>query len=165
MVVAANSRAQTNHRTLVLCGASVVRPVARKLAVLLDMNKTPAVAWGMAACNADLESRWCRRQHVRAQVSGCGARGHALGAPSAWYSSRGEKTIRRECRGWGPARAERKSPGRRVDPSASGVLNPGAIPNWECREPIRRESVVPGVAARSEEHTSELQSLRHLVCR
>src|ERR1035441_11092459 len=74
MVVAANSRAQTNHRTLVLCGASVVRPVARKLAVLLDMNKTPAVAWGMAACNADLESRWCRRQHVRAQVSGCGAR-------------------------------------------------------------------------------------------
>src|ERR1035437_4362464 len=46
MVVAANSRAQTNHRTLVLCGASVVRPVARKLEVLLDMNKAPAVARG-----------------------------------------------------------------------------------------------------------------------
>jgi hypothetical protein len=49
--------------------------------------------------------------------------------------------------GMGTGKAERKSAGRLVDPSAGGVLNPGAIPNWECREPIRHESVVPGFAA------------------
>lgn len=47
----------------------------------------------------------------------------------------------------GTGQGSEEIPGRVVDPSASGVLNPGAIPNWECREPIRHESVVPRVAA------------------
>src|SRR5262245_50543442 len=33
------------------------------------------------------------------------------------------------------------------------------------RVDVRRALALPGVLARSEEHTSELQSLRHLVCR
>src|ERR1700749_105497 len=38
MVVAAKSRAQTNHRTLDLSGAEVVNPSWAKLAVLVDMR-------------------------------------------------------------------------------------------------------------------------------
>src|SRR5262245_65328433 len=38
--------------------------------------------------------------------------------------------------------------------------------SMEARTRIARQSLVNGVSARrSEEHTSELQSLRHLVCR
>src|ERR1035441_10932170 len=70
MVVAANSRAQTNHRTLVLCGASAVRPVARKLAVLLDMNRTPAVARG----DGRLQCRFRKPMLPAAAGSGAGLR-------------------------------------------------------------------------------------------
>jgi hypothetical protein len=42
MVVAANSRAHTNHRTFDFSGAEVVNPGAGMLAVLLDIEKTPA---------------------------------------------------------------------------------------------------------------------------
>jgi hypothetical protein len=38
MVVAAKRRAQTNQRTLELCGAEVVKPGEAMLAVLLDMG-------------------------------------------------------------------------------------------------------------------------------
>src|SRR5262249_59401649 len=38
-----------------------------------------------------------------------------------------------------------------------------AAPERQCKAPPRRSKVV--VAARSEEHTSELQSLTNLVCR
>src|ERR1039458_10024313 len=70
MVVAANSRAQTNHRTLVLCGASAVRPVARKLAVLLDTNRTPAVARG----DGRLQCRFRKPMLPAAAGSGAGLR-------------------------------------------------------------------------------------------
>src|ERR1035441_2188666 len=47
--------------------------------------------------------------------------------------------------GWGPPRRNSKSSARR---------------RWSARKPSTRRRV-----CRSEEHTSELQSLRHLVCR
>jgi len=43
MVVARKSRKQTNHRMFVFCGGEVVRSDSRKLAVLLDIGRTPAV--------------------------------------------------------------------------------------------------------------------------
>src|SRR6202042_1775932 len=43
MVVAAKSRAQTNHRMLDLSGAAVGMPGGTMLAVLLDMGEAPAV--------------------------------------------------------------------------------------------------------------------------
>src|SRR2546425_4712344 len=46
-------------------------------------------------------------------------------------------------------------------PDVTNQLNPpGAFTNWPCRGTPRR-----AVTCRSEEHTSELQSLAYLVCR
>src|SRR5205814_6105663 len=50
--------------------------------------------------------------------------------------------------------------------SASGSGGPSAAHHvMLLLEPPRFATVVRSLAARSEEHTSELQSLRHLVCR
>src|ERR1035438_5495838 len=59
-------------------------------------------------------------------------------------------------------------------PSGSGRLSIGPLPRWQGngggKQPPRRlttqcHSFLPKGRLRSEEHTSELQSLRHLVCR
>src|SRR2546422_7731989 len=46
---------------------------------------------------------------------------------------------------------------------ANTKLSPSALA--ECRATIFKVNVVPGRPGRSEEHTSELQSRLHLVCR
>src|ERR1039458_8745774 len=56
-----------------------------------------------------------------------------------------------------------------ADPAPTGIC-PAVTPSW-CRaiclptKPARHDAAVLSQCHRSEEHTSELQSLRHLVCR
>src|ERR1039458_6842465 len=101
----------------------------------------------MAACNADLGSdvaggsTFGRRSQAAARA---GMRwehplhGIRLAARRQFGKNAGDAD----------QQARRGNPrGRLVDPSAGGMLNPGPIPNWEFRESIRHESVVPGVAA------------------
>src|SRR5687768_18281475 len=52
--------------------------------------------------------------------------------------------------------------GRVVDPLGNALDGKGPVASSENR-PV--EFTAPGVAGRSEEHTSELQSRLHLVCR
>src|SRR3712207_7529296 len=63
----------------------------------------------------------------------------------------------------------RRAPGRWVSSVCVGPLVDGAIvlqPAAKARRPARREDgAAASSAARSEEHTSELQSRQYLVCR
>src|SRR5205814_9940412 len=53
---------------------------------------------------------------------------------------------------------------RRSTPSSNSRRSPSSI-SPAVFENTRRDRTMPSAARRSEEHTSELQSLRHLVCR
>src|SRR5262245_64425754 len=59
-----------------------------------------------------------------------------------------------------------KSAGLPSGPSVRTMNRPSRLKNVEVMEPcVKRRSVKSPSTVRSEEHTSELQSLRHLVCR
>src|SRR3546814_10248886 len=73
-------------------------------------------------------------------------------------------------RSWGPRRA--RVPGRRATPDQDGGQGPGsrhvmaggpdASPSTAKRPPPRSAPVAPAAVVRSEEHTSELQSLMRI---
>src|SRR5262245_64076409 len=67
-----------------------------------------------------------------------------------------------------------RSTSRSMAASAAGVTKPSALPRYSSAPVLevamriddRHDTVSPApILIRSEEHTSELQSLRHLVCR
>src|ERR1700722_18449516 len=95
MVVAAKSRAQTNHRMLDLSGAEVVMPGAAMLAVLLDMGEAPAGT--SVGSRPPSEIKFCDAGVAGGGTAGCrfrcAASVSAPSTPSAWYSRRSEKTI------------------------------------------------------------------------
>src|SRR5437870_6999398 len=94
------------------------------------------------------------------------------------YKQRGESKPRCRRRGssccqgwmgkpiaWPPSNMGRSSSSRRVPPCGKSCLSSGAARKWgDTRGPGLRESFW-GWSGRSEEHTSELQSRGHLVCR
>src|SRR5437899_9581783 len=52
-----------------------------------------------------------------------------------------------------------------VTPTVSGPLGNHPVTTCSSLAPTGRKRIAPVSGSRSEEHTSELQSLRHLVCR
>src|SRR5438045_3727841 len=65
--------------------------------------------------------------------------------------------------GAGAAREPGRS--RPAQGDRAGARHPDREYRALCRRPARQQRLVVGRTRRSEEHTSELQSLRHLVCR
>src|SRR5262245_64658447 len=62
----------------------------------------------------------------------------------------------------------RRPPRSTLFPYTTLFRSPGRCPGWSGRPPgacAAARSSGPTASSRSEEHTSELQSLRHLVCR
>src|ERR1017187_5218812 len=100
----------------------------------------------MAACNADLGSDV-------AGGSTFGRRSQAAARASMrWeHPLHGIRLAARRQFGENAADADRQArrgnPQGRLGPERRWGAQSGPIPNWECRESIRHESVVPGVAA------------------
>jgi hypothetical protein len=96
MVVAANSRAQTNQRTLELSGAEVVRPGCERLVVLLDIIQKLRRQFERAfrpAPAVDRFKAWVASGNSLAGWIRLNAAKQPLETPSAWYSSGAEMTI------------------------------------------------------------------------